>query len=96
MKPIGLTFKKVRTNPYSGRTCGELAVVHLCLSCGKISYNRIAGDDNPYNIISIMDCSVNLNRKVINKLTYHNVSLLTQRDKEEVLVALYGYSIPKY
>ena len=43
MKPIGLTFKKD----------GELMIVHKCLNCGKISRNRIAGDDNPYAIVPL-------------------------------------------
>jgi hypothetical protein len=35
MEPIGLTFKKD----------GELMIIHKCLSCQKLSNNRIAGDD---------------------------------------------------
>lgn len=36
MKPIGLVTKKD----------GEIMLVHLCEKCGKISTNRIAGDDD--------------------------------------------------
>lgn len=35
MKPIGLTNKKD----------GEIMLIHQCVKCGKISTNRIAGDD---------------------------------------------------
>jgi len=44
MKPIGLRFK------YDG----ELMIVHWCLSCGKISNNRIAGDDIPEVILTLI------------------------------------------
>lgn len=88
MKPIGLTFKNVKTNPFTDRTSGELMIVHLCLNCGKISCNRIAGDDNSYAIISLLDNST--------KLSSRGVRLLTQKDKQEVLIALYGYGYQKY
>lgn len=44
MKPIDLAFKPD----------GELMIVHRCLCCGKISKNRIAGDDNTYSITNLM------------------------------------------
>ncbi|TXS22462.1 RNHCP domain-containing protein [Streptomyces sp. ms191] len=31
----------------SVRTDGEWMIIHHCLSCGELSANRIAGDDNP-------------------------------------------------
>lgn len=44
MKPIGLAFKQD----------GELMITHRCMRCGKISNNRIAGDDNTYSITSLI------------------------------------------
>jgi hypothetical protein len=44
MEPIGLRFKKDK----------ELMIVHKCLSCGKISNNRIAGDDFIDIILSLV------------------------------------------
>jgi hypothetical protein len=44
MEPIGLRFKRD----------GELMIVHQCLSCGKISNNRIAGDDIPEVILMLI------------------------------------------
>lgn len=44
MKPVGLTFKQD----------DELMVIHKCLCCGKISNNRIAGDDNTYSITNLI------------------------------------------
>ena len=71
MKPVGLTLK-------SG---GELAVVHQCARCGAISYNRIAGDDNSYSILSLLENPIQLKR----------IRILTLEDKEQVLTALFGY-----
>ncbi len=85
MKPIGLT----QTSD------GELMIVHLCLSCGKISGNRIAGDDNPYALISLLEESRTLDTEIIAKLTNMGITLLTQEDKYEVLTTLYGYDYQK-
>jgi uncharacterized Zn finger protein len=70
MEPIGLTFKKD----------GELMIVHQCLNCGKISPNRIAGDDNTYIICSLLDKSTD--SKVKN--------LIGPDHKNQVLDCLYG------
>jgi hypothetical protein len=72
MKPIGLTTKSK----------GELAIVHECLKCGKLSSNRIAGDDNPYSIISLLDQPVQ-NRRI---------PMLTMENREQVITALFGYN----
>lgn len=45
MNPIGLTL----------RNDGELMIVHRCLSCGKIAPNRIAGDDMPEAVLSLLN-----------------------------------------
>ena len=78
MKPIGLTCKKD----------GELMVVHSCLNCGKISANRIAGDDNTYVIISLLNCNTGLKCK--------GMDLLTNEDSPMVLTILYGYDYQKW
>jgi hypothetical protein len=70
MKPIGLRFKND----------GELMIVHRCLCCGKISTNRIAGDDNCDTVISLLTEAPS--RK--------NTGLLNQNDAQEVLHALFG------
>lgn len=45
MKPISLAFKKD----------GEIMIVHECQKCSLISKNRIAGDDDPKEILKIED-----------------------------------------
>ncbi len=74
MKPAGLALKPG----------GELAVVHQCLKCGKISFNRIAGDDNPHSILSLLE----------NPIQLKSVQTLTAKDRELVLTALFGYNNP--
>ncbi|EKE12917.1 MAG: hypothetical protein ACD_13C00122G0007 [uncultured bacterium] len=81
MKPVGLTFKKD----------GELMVVHLCLNCDKISCNRIAGDDNTYSIVQLMNESVKPDTDLIAKLCNSNISLVSQEEKPLALTAIFGY-----
>lgn len=45
MKPTAIAFKKD----------GEIMLVHECLKCGSLSKNRIAGDDDPKEILKIED-----------------------------------------
>ncbi|WP_380285973.1 RNHCP domain-containing protein [Kitasatospora purpeofusca] len=37
----------------SVRADGEWMIVHQCLSCGELSTNRIAGDDNPLPLLRL-------------------------------------------
>ncbi|MFB7472903.1 RNHCP domain-containing protein [Kitasatospora sp. NPDC056184] len=37
----------------SVRADGEWLIVHQCLSCGELSTNRIAGDDNPLPLLRL-------------------------------------------
>jgi hypothetical protein len=85
MKPVGLTLKKD----------GELMIVHLCLNCGKISCNRIAGDDNPYIITCLLEAPSTLSKEITTGLTSQSIMLLNQDDKKDVLTALYGYGYLK-
>jgi|WetSurMetagenome_2_1015567.scaffolds.fasta_scaffold00353_16 hypothetical protein len=85
MKPIGLILKNVELNVFTGRTSGELMLIHQCLSCGKISPNRIAGDDNPYEVVSLL-------KNVSQTIKFSNMKLLTSEDKSDVLRILFGKS----
>ncbi|WP_166972630.1 RNHCP domain-containing protein [Brevibacterium atlanticum] len=37
----------------SVRTDGEWVIIHSCFSCGRLSANRIAGDDNPLTLVRL-------------------------------------------
>ena len=43
MEPIGVWVRKN----------GEWAIIHRCRSCGKISSNRTAADDNPMKLMAL-------------------------------------------
>jgi hypothetical protein len=90
MKPIGLIFKNISYNPFTDKARGELMIIHLCLNCGKISCNRIAGDDNSHEIIYLLQKRKNLDKEIISRLNSHGIILLTENDKSGVLTSLYG------
>jgi hypothetical protein len=96
MAPLGLTFKNIKTNRYTGRTSGELMIVHYCVNCCHISCNRIAGDDNNYSISCLLDEPKILNDKIQKQLKEANIALLNQNDREEVLASIYGFNYQKY
>lgn len=64
-------------------------IVHLCLNCGKISCNRIAGDDNAYTLIKLLD-------EATQQTSDLNISLLSRKDRQLVLTCIYGYDYEKY
>lgn len=83
-------------NQFTGRTSGELMIVHRCINCGHISCNRIAGDDNNYSIICLLNSSENIRSDISNAIQQLNITLLTQNDSEEVLISIYGYNYQRY
>jgi hypothetical protein len=89
MKPIGLVFKDYQVNPFTGKGSGELMLVHICLNCESISSNRIAGDDSVEEITILL--GTDLEQRQLNKLTSMGIKLLTPKDKDKVLVSLFGF-----
>lgn len=75
MKPLGLTSKKD----------GEIMLIHECEKCGKISANRIAGDDDAEEILKIFKNSLG-NKVVIEKKSGHKLFI----DEDELKVQLFG------
>jgi len=65
-------------------------LVHCCLSCGRISCNRIAGDDNAYAIIDLLNEPIALESTWMREIGTNQISLLTSADKQMVLRALFG------
>ena len=84
MEPIGLQFKHFTENPFTGRTSGELMIVHRCLSCSKISINRIAGDDDAYIVLTLI--------APMNYSLQNDIRLLTKEDEKEIRSCLFGYA----
>jgi hypothetical protein len=90
MQPIGLTLKSGKVNRYARENSGEIMLVHYCLSCGRISCNRIAGDDNAYSIIDLLNEPIALDSTWMREIEVNQISLLTSADKQMVLRALFG------
>lgn len=84
MEPVGLTFK----NEGEGKQ-GELMLVHKCTKCGKISINRIAGDDDNDTIMNLFKAS-SQNDSLQNMLVERGIVLLMKNDAAEVEVQLFG------
>lgn len=74
---------------------GEIMIIHQCVLCGKISINRIAGDDDPKTILSVFDNSTKGNsqlKKIKTKLLEIDIRPLEKTDLKEVKTQLYGES----
>jgi hypothetical protein len=87
MEPLGLTFKAAG----EGKV-GELMVVHRCQKCGRISKNRLAGDDRETKIVELYKQSVATRptEAVVADLESEEIRLLGPEDEREVLIQLYG------
>ncbi|OGC96753.1 hypothetical protein A3C34_02830 [Candidatus Amesbacteria bacterium RIFCSPHIGHO2_02_FULL_48_21] len=80
MTPVGLTFKRVTPDKYKGEKRGELMLVHRCLRCGKVSINRIAGDDSAEEILKLLD----------SDFAAEGVEVLGRNNRTEVRRQLFG------
>ncbi|MFH0701019.1 MAG: RNHCP domain-containing protein [Candidatus Woesearchaeota archaeon] len=80
MAPVGLMWKSE----------GEISLVHLCLGCETIDYNRIAGDDNPEMILGIYQASANIEDKLVGLLSAQRITLILPEEEYMVRVRLFG------
>ena len=93
MEPIGLTLKKEGLNQYGEERRGELMLVHKCCNeeCGKISINRLAGDDDVQAIMDVYENSLSLSEDLRKDfLSQNNITVLTESDRYEVESQLLG------
>lgn len=91
MAPIGLTFKKEGIDKFSGKPRqGEIMLVHRCQICGKISLNRIAGDDEVEAIWAVFEKSLNLEEETKKELGTKGIKILDKNDEKEIKTQLYG------
>ena len=89
MEPIGLSFKQEGFDKYGQEKQGELMLVHQCTKCDKVSINRIAGDDNSFEILAVYQKSKG-NEELRQKLAGQNIKLLNPQDEKEVKNQLFG------
>jgi len=76
MMPIALTFKEEGVDKYGKKRQGEIMLVHECTKCHKISYNRLAGDDDEKAIMKIYEDS--LGKK------FENIECIILQEKDHV------------
>ena len=79
MEPLGLTLKT---------DGGELQLIHRCTGCGKISKNRLAGDDNTASLEDLFERSKGQTDELKDYLAAQDAELCL--DWEEVSRQLYG------
>jgi predicted RNA-binding Zn-ribbon protein involved in translation (DUF1610 family) len=85
MIPIGFTFKKEGIDKYTGKPKkGEIMVIHQCLKCGKISINRLAGDDRSDVVMKIFEYSLQMPEALQKQLRKEKIEILTEKDREEI------------
>lgn len=84
MEPVGLIFKQEGIDKFTNQPRqGEIMVVHQCVKCNKVSFNRIAADDDEQQILNLL----------ANKNSYlkdFKITLLTVEDIDEVRNQLFG------
>lgn len=95
MKPIGLTFKHEGVDKYGRLRQGEIMLIHECVKCGKISINRIAGDDNTEAILRVFEESQRLPPEKKGRLEHNNIEVLSKEKREEIFVQLFGKDFRK-
>ncbi|QRN82560.1 RNHCP domain-containing protein [Chloroflexota bacterium] len=89
MAPVGLTVKRSR-DKYARGLQGELMLVHRCQTCGGLSINRIAADDDSIRILeSLSQCPENL----LEQSQIHEIQILTNADIALVESRLYGTQV---
>lgn len=89
MEPVGLTLKSTYKR-YSSPMSGELMLIHRCVTCGKISINRIAADDNVYLLLQVFHDSQSLSDSLRHQLEQQGIRLLEAEDAEIVSIRLFG------
>lgn len=90
MKPIGLTFKHEGLDKYGKLRQGELMLIHECTSCGKISINRIAADDNEEAILRVFEESQKLSPEKRNQLERNGIEISSRKAEKEIRTQLFG------
>jgi hypothetical protein len=90
MRPIGLTIKIPRIDKWGMEVKGEIMIIHECVSCGKISINRILSQDDEKEIMKVFRYGIKLDDEKKKKLKNQNVKVLEENDREEIEKQIFG------
>jgi hypothetical protein len=87
MRPVGLALKH-SVKKYGSPEQGELMLVHECLECGKVSFNRIAADDVAENLLEVFEGSIAAGTPA--RLERSGLHVLGPDEKSLVVERLFG------
>lgn len=90
MEPVGLTVKHTLKR-YQAEKQGELMLIHRCAACGKLSINRIAGDDNTIMLNDLFLRSQYMPTQLTEQLKARGILPLGARDFTLVQSQLFGW-----
>ncbi len=90
MEPVGLTVKHTLKR-YQAEKQGELMLIHRCAACGKLSINRIAGDDNAILLNDLFLHSQWMPLQLTERLAAEGILPLGPRDFTLVQSQLFGW-----
>lgn len=90
MEPVGLTVKHTLKR-YQPEKQGELMLIHRCAACGKLSINRIAGDDNTLLLNDLFLGSQRMPPQLAERLAAQGILPLGARDVTLVQSQLFGW-----
>lgn len=88
MRPVGITHKQSLKKYGCG--FGELMLIHQCVECGKVSINRIAGDDDAERIFEHFLNSLEIPPDLRDLLETRKIVLLGRNETEFVISRLFG------
>lgn len=89
MKPVGLTVKQVGKDKYGKARQGELMLIHICTKCGKISINRLAGDDDTALTMDLLR-PIHMTAEEKKSVKKSGIKILSPRNEAAVKTQLFG------
>jgi transcription elongation factor Elf1 len=92
MAPVGLTLKRSR-DKYASERQGELMLVHRCITCGALSINRIAADDDA---VRMLDSLERRSEPLAQLCHAEGIALLAAADLGRVKKALFGQQVTSF
>ena len=70
-------------------------LIHECVKCGKISINRIAGDDDPEAILKVFEESQGLPSEKKGSLERNGIEVISEGEREKIIIQLFGKDFRK-
>ena len=91
MTPVGLTLKRSK-DKYAPVNGGELMLVHRCISCGDLSINRIAADDDTNILLGVLSINTQDRPALLRACRINGIRLCEEKHRHLVKSQLLGRS----